>query len=184
MEKFKTIEYKRFDKKLGKEVITNYVPVNERLKYFRANYPNWSLESWIESNENDTVVIRSCVKDDKGRTIATGYASETKGKGMANENSHIENCETSSWGRCLGCLGIGIEESIASAEEVQGVEKNLERTAKDLLTTAVSKFESSETVFEKIGLTRKEVNDIWKSGKDEDYQKLIDLLTELELEIK
>ena len=170
MEKLKTVNLK------GKE----YVMVNERLKWFRKNFPGHSLETWIESNSDNRVIMRAVIKNEEGRTIATGYASEVMGSGV-NKDSHIENCETSAWGRALGNFGIGIDSSIASAEEVQGVEKNLERTAKDLLTTAVSKFESSETVFEKIGLTRKEVNDIWKSGKDEDYQKLIDLLTELEI---
>ena len=37
---------------------------------------------------------------------------------MVNKTSYIENCETSAWGRALGNLGIGINESIASAEEV------------------------------------------------------------------
>ena len=37
---------------------------------------------------------------------------------MINKTSYIENCESSAWGRCLGNLGIGIETSIATADEV------------------------------------------------------------------
>jgi hypothetical protein len=37
---------------------------------------------------------------------------------LVNKTSYIENCETSAWGRALGNLGIGIDASIASAEEV------------------------------------------------------------------
>jgi hypothetical protein len=37
---------------------------------------------------------------------------------MINKTSYIENGESSAWGRCLANLGIGIETSIASAEEV------------------------------------------------------------------
>jgi hypothetical protein len=37
---------------------------------------------------------------------------------MINSTSFIENCETSAVGRCLGMLGIGIDTSIASYEEV------------------------------------------------------------------
>ena len=38
---------------------------------------------------------------------------------MINKTSYVENCETSAFGRCLAALGIGIETSIASANEVQ-----------------------------------------------------------------
>jgi hypothetical protein len=38
---------------------------------------------------------------------------------MINKTSYVENCETSAWGRALACIGIGIETSIASSNEVQ-----------------------------------------------------------------
>ena len=37
---------------------------------------------------------------------------------MINKTSYVENCETSAFGRALAALGIGIETSIASANEV------------------------------------------------------------------
>ena len=36
----------------------------------------------------------------------------------------MENCETSAWGRALGNLGIGLDTSVASAEEVQNAIAN------------------------------------------------------------
>jgi hypothetical protein len=38
---------------------------------------------------------------------------------MINKTSYVENCETSAWGRALANLGIGIETSIASSNEVE-----------------------------------------------------------------
>lgn len=98
----------------GKE----YVMVNERLSYFRANYKDWSLISEIVNLTDDSCVIKASVIDDKGIVRATGYAQEDKMSSAINKTSFVENCETSAWGRALGNLGIGIENSIASAEEV------------------------------------------------------------------
>ena len=101
-----------------------YVEVNERLKFFRENYKDWSLESEIVSLENGICVMRAIIKNPEGITKATGYAYEKEGSTFINKTSFIENCETSAWGRALGNLGIGIDTSIASAEEVQNAVLN------------------------------------------------------------
>ena len=45
-------------------------------------------------------------------------AEEEKGSTFINKTSYLENCETSAWGRALGNFGIGIDTSVASANEV------------------------------------------------------------------
>ena len=50
--------------------------------------------------------------------IAQGHAHEVQGSSNINKTSYIENCETSAVGRALAMLGIGIDTSIASANEV------------------------------------------------------------------
>jgi hypothetical protein len=95
-----------------------YIEVNERVKYFRANYNNWSLESEILSIENGVCIIKATIKDENGIIKAVGHAYEKEDSSFINKTSYIENCETSAWGRALGNLGIGIDTSIASAEEV------------------------------------------------------------------
>lgn len=97
----------------------NYVMVNERVLEFRRLYPNWSLESDIVAMDSDSVTIKAIVRDENGVVRATGLANEEKLASTINKTSFIENCETSAWGRALGCLGIGIQDSIASAEEVK-----------------------------------------------------------------
>ena len=95
-----------------------YVEVNERIKHFRTNYKDWALESEIVSLENGVCVIKATVKNPEGITKATGYAYEKENSTFINKTSYIENCETSAWGRALGNLGIGVDTSIASVEEV------------------------------------------------------------------
>lgn len=112
--KFKTVNIK------GKD----YVVVNERVKYFRNKYPNFSLTSEITHLNENGVVVRASIKNRDGFELATGIAHETKGSSFINKTSFIENCETSAWGRALGNLGIGIDDSIASADEVANAIKN------------------------------------------------------------
>ena len=112
--KMKTVNIK------GKE----YIEVNERLKYFRENYKNWSLTSDLISLENGVCVIKATIKDENEVIKATGLAYEKENSTFINKTSYIENCETSAWGRALGNLGIGIDTSVASAEEVQNAINN------------------------------------------------------------
>ena len=54
-----------------------------------------------------------------GNIVAVGHAHEVKTASNINKTSYVENCETSAVGRALAMLGIGIDVSIASANEVQ-----------------------------------------------------------------
>ncbi len=109
-EKLKTVNIK------GKE----YVTVNERIRYFNEAYKNGTIRTKIISHEEGSILMKAIVIPDveNPKRVFTGYAQENKGKGMVNTTSYIENCETSAIGRALGFLGIGVETSIASADEV------------------------------------------------------------------
>ena len=124
MTKLKTINIK------GKK----YVEVNERLKYFRSNYPNHSLLSEIPHIDSEMVVVRTQIIDPEDRILASGHAHEEKSASFINKTSYVENCETSSWGRCLANFGIGIDESVASANEVDiAIKKqNIKSTTKKM----------------------------------------------------
>ena len=100
----------------GKE----YVEVNERIKYFRESgqYNGWSLTSEVYHLDEASCVIKASVLNDKGEIVATGFAQEDKSSSYINKTSYVENCETSAWGRALANLGIGIDTSIASSNEV------------------------------------------------------------------
>ena len=96
----------------------DYIPVNERIKEFRTNYSNYSLVSEIINLTEDSCIIKATILDENGVVKATGFAQEDRTSSMVNKTSFVENCETSAWGRALGNFGIGIDVSIASAEEV------------------------------------------------------------------
>ncbi len=95
-----------------------YVQVNERVKGFRELYPNGRLETEIVDLTDGVVTMKAFAYDDEGRLLATGYAQEKETSSYINKTSFIENCETSALGRALGWCGIGVDGSMASAEEV------------------------------------------------------------------
>lgn len=97
-----------------------YVEVSQRILYFRTapEYRGWSMETELISYDDQSCIIRAVAKNPDGRIMAVGHAQEDRSSSMINKTSYIENGESSAWGRCLANLGIGIETSIASAEEV------------------------------------------------------------------
>lgn len=115
----------------GKE----YVEVNERLKYFRSEpqYKGYSLTSEIIEMLDGVVTIKAIIRNAEGVIVASGFAQEKESSSFINKTSYVENCETSAWGRALGNLGIGIDTSVASYEEVQNAILNQNTiTDKDL----------------------------------------------------
>ncbi len=108
----------------GKE----YVMVNERIKAFRQLYPEGTIETEIISLEDGIVTIKATVKN-IDIVLGTGHAQEKETSSYINKTSYIENCETSAVGRALGMLGIGIDTSFASYEEVANAQLNQQKAA-------------------------------------------------------
>ena len=97
-----------------------YVEVNERIKFFRQEeqYKHWSLITEFPVLDSEQCVCKASIADTEHRIIATGHAHEVQGSSNINKTSYVENCETSAIGRALAMLGLGIDTSIASANEV------------------------------------------------------------------
>lgn len=100
----------------GKE----YVEVNQRVIAFRTlpQYKGFALSTELISLDPESCVVKATILDPDGNVLATGLAQEDKASSRINQTSYVENCETSAVGRALGFLGIGIETSIATADEV------------------------------------------------------------------
>ena len=113
------------NEKTGK-IIGDYIEVNQRIKAFRKLFPMGVIETRMLSNENGVCIFRAEVSDDNGGLLATGTAYEKEDSTFINKTSYIENCETSAVGRALGMLALGIDTSVASAEEVQNAVANQE----------------------------------------------------------
>ncbi len=148
-----------------------YVEVNERIKFFRtdAKYQFYGLESEIVKLDDSECVIIARIVDPENRIVATGIAQEYKSASRINSTSYVENCETSAWGRALGNLGIGIDTSIATANEVNNAihqQQNPPKPQVDVFKQALQHLEGSktkETALERIlGKYGKEFTDAQK----------------------
>ena len=97
-----------------------YVEVNERIKFFRQEdeYKNWTISTEFTALDSEMCVCKCIIADVNQRVIATGHAHEERSASHINKTSYVENCETSAIGRALAMMGIGIDTSIASANEV------------------------------------------------------------------
>lgn len=100
----------------------NYVMVKDRVAAFRREFPSWKIVTDIVHIDDVGVIFKASIMDDDGHVIATGHAREEEGSNNINRTSHVENCETSALGRALACLGIGIDDSFGSADEIANAE--------------------------------------------------------------
>lgn len=118
-----------------------YVEVNERIKFFRQEdqYKNWGIHTEFPMLTDAECLCRASIVDADGHTIAVGHAHEVKTASNINKTSYVENCETSAVGRALAMLGIGIDASIASANEVQDAIAKQDSAPDKPATTAKSK---------------------------------------------
>lgn len=103
----------------GKE----YAEVNQRVKAFRFLFPEGTILTKMEHYDGETVIF-SATAYNGAEVLSKGTAWEKFGTSNVNRFSALENAETSAVGRCLGFLGLGIDTSIASAEEIQNAELN------------------------------------------------------------
>ena len=98
----------------------DYVMVKDRIIFFNENYPNGSITTESKATDNSFIFKAKVTPDVENPSRKfTGHAEEIIGSSQINKTSALENCETSAIGRALGCMGIGVEESFASADEVK-----------------------------------------------------------------
>jgi hypothetical protein len=105
--------------------LSNYETVETRLARFWEQYPDGRVETTLMNYDGDSCIVRTVVwkhRDDANPT-ATGYAHEIHTDRGVNMTSFIENCETSSLGRCLSNMGLAKQGARPSREEMQKVER-------------------------------------------------------------
>ena len=88
--------------------LSTYEYVNSRIKRFRETYISGRITTEIvELNVKDGyVVIRACAYREHEDVVpaAIDYAFEQRSDRGVNRDFWIENCSTSSIGRCIGLL--------------------------------------------------------------------------------
>lgn len=157
-----------------------YVMVNDRLKAFRAEHPQWGIETNIIELTDSAVTMQVRIYNENKYCLSTGTAREEKDDrtSMVNKTSFVENCETSALGRALGILGYGIDESIASADEVaraiakQDNSKAFEQEVKDDETR--QDYKSEEITLEKARAYKTTKGTPFYALKDDQLQYIID----------
>ena len=100
----------------------DYVLVADRIAFFNDNYPNGCIQTEeLPTTEPKEVKIKAVVIPDieKPQRFFTGHSQAVIGTGFINRTSALENAETSAVGRALGMMGIGVIESVSSADEVR-----------------------------------------------------------------
>lgn len=107
--KDKAIKYKDKD----------YVLVSDRVIYFNDTYPKGAITTeLITEPDSDLVIVKATVFPEDSQRKFTGYSQAVKGDGFVNKTAALENAETSAVGRALAFMGIGVLDSIASADEI------------------------------------------------------------------
>lgn len=156
----------------------SYIEVNQRIKAFRMLYPQGSIETELINNENGVCIFKATVKNEEEKILATGTAYEKENSSFINKTSYIENCETSAVGRALGMLGIGIDTSVASFEEVanaiqqQDEDKIISKTQINALKTSIENNMLDVNGTDKEVLSRFGYKDITEI-KIKDYMKIV-----------
>jgi hypothetical protein len=107
--------------------MSDYIEVKDRIQAFYAKYPEGSLQSEYEVvtiGEKVWIVVKSYAyrtPDDPRPGI--GHAWEAyPGSTPFTRTSELMTGETSSWGRSLASLGIAVNKSIASRNEIKAAE--------------------------------------------------------------
>lgn len=82
-----------------------YLPVQERIIWFREEHPLWSIITQVVSTDDKGTIAHAEIKTESGVSIATAHKSETK-QGFAD---HLEKAETGAIGRALALCGYGTQ---------------------------------------------------------------------------
>jgi hypothetical protein len=104
--------------------LADYVDVKERLRLFYDFYEEGAVvtdrvEIW-QDDGTPRIVVRALAYrsyDDPHPGVGWSWML-LPGTTPYTKGSELENTETSAWGRAIGALGIGIDKSIASRDEV------------------------------------------------------------------
>ena len=107
----------------------DYIPVNERIAAFIAQYPSGSLRPlWpdepyrvLGEGETKWLVYGACAfrtPDDPAPGVGLAW-EPVPGRTPYTRGSELMVAETSAWGRALAAIGIATNKSVASAEEVR-----------------------------------------------------------------
>ena len=110
-----------------------YSTVNERHKHLLQYFPEARFNEEIIFHDADRVVVKTELHI--GDIIySVGHAEEYRNANFINKTSALENCSSSSLGRCLAAFGLSGSE-YASAEELVNALNNQNKTTQSTTQT-------------------------------------------------
>ena len=105
--------------------LSNYETVESRLARFWEQFPDGRLETTMMNYDGESCIFRAELyrhRDDTNPT-STGYAHEIRTDRGVNSTSFVENCETSSLGRCAANYLFATQGKRPSREEMEKVQR-------------------------------------------------------------
>ena len=93
-----------------------YSIVAERFKHLKEYFPESKIDEQLLFHDDKRVIIKTTLYIGD-QPYAVGHAEEHRGSSFINETSALENCSSSSLGRCLAAFGLSGSE-YASADEL------------------------------------------------------------------
>lgn len=143
----------------GKE----YVMVKDRITAFHELYPHGSITTEILTNDDKSVVVKAVIKTDinaDARTF-TGHSEAYRGVGQMGQVP-VEVAETSAVGRAMAMLGIGIIQSVSSADEINKASYVVDKIKAGQTFTADEFDEAQGILPDEVNYAAQVAKDDWK----------------------
>ena len=134
-----------------------YSTVNERHRHLLQYFPEARFNEEILFHDNDRVVVKTelYISD---TIYAVGHAEEHRNANFINKTSAMENCSSSSLGRCLAAFGLSGSE-YASAEELVNALNNQKGSTQQISIKDTIKKQTTETKLTALYSNWKKEND-------------------------
>ena len=96
----------------------SYSTVAERHRHLKLYFPESKIDEQLLFHDADRVIVKTTLYI-ADQPYASGHAEEFRNSSFINKTSAVENCASSSLGRCMAAFGLHGSE-YASADELTG----------------------------------------------------------------